>query len=52
MVKSLHPKLIIKSIVQTIVAELQQIKRLWKSIMKKKQLGLVKKDYVSPATQA
>gem|GEM_PF-5293227 len=43
-------KLIIKNIVVMNAAELQQIKKLWKSIMKKKQLGLVQKEnakYVS-----
>jgi hypothetical protein len=49
MLKSLLPKHIIKSIVQMIVAELQLIKKLWKSTTKKKQLDLDKKDIVSHA---
>jgi len=49
MAKSLLPKHIIKSIVQIIVAGLQPIKRLWKSIMRKKQLDRDKKDTASHA---
>jgi hypothetical protein len=52
MVKSLRQKPITKSIAQMIVAELLQIKRSWKNIMKKRQSGLVKKDYASHVTQA
>jgi hypothetical protein len=31
--------------------ELQQIKRLWKNIMRKKQYEMVQKDYVDHAKQ-
>jgi|694.fasta_scaffold08491_11 hypothetical protein len=51
MEKSLPQKHIIKNIVQMIAAELQQIKRLWRNTMKKKQLDLDKKDYASHAAQ-
>jgi len=43
---------IIKNIVPMTVAGLQQIKRLWKNIMKKKQYGMVQKDYVVRVKQA
>jgi len=50
--KSLPQKHIIKNIAPMIAVELQQIKRLWRSIMRRKQLDLVRKDYVNHATQA
>jgi hypothetical protein len=49
MKKILSQKHTIRSIVVMSVAELQLIKRLWKSIMRKKQLGLAKKDTASHA---
>jgi hypothetical protein len=49
MAKSLLQKLIIRNIVEMIVAGLQPIKRLWKSIMRKKQLDRDKKDTASHA---
>jgi hypothetical protein len=42
-------KHIIKSIAQMIVVELQQIKKSWKNIMKKKLLRMAQKDYASNA---
>jgi len=45
MAKSLPQKHIIKSIVQMNAAELLQIEGLWKSIMKRKQLGAGQKGH-------
>jgi hypothetical protein len=50
MVKSLLQRLIIRNIVAMTVAELQPIKRLWKSTMRKKQLDLDKKGTASHAS--
>jgi hypothetical protein len=45
MAKSLLPKHIIKSIAQMNAAELPQIEESWKSIMRRKQLGVGQKDH-------
>ncbi len=45
-------KHIIKNTVQMIVVELQQIKKLWKSIMKKRQLRMEQKDFAKNVNQA
>jgi hypothetical protein len=45
MAKSLHRKHIIKSIARMNAAELLQIEGLWKSIMRRKQLGAGQKDH-------
>jgi len=49
-IRTLSQKLIIKNIVAMNAAELQLIKRLWKSITRKKLYDLDKKDTVKSAT--
>jgi hypothetical protein len=52
MIRTLSQKLIIKSIVVMNAAELQLIKRLWKSITRKRLYDLDKKDTARSATLA
>jgi len=49
-IRILNQKLIIKNIAAMNAAELQLIKRLWKSITRKKLYDLDKKDTVKSAT--
>jgi hypothetical protein len=49
-IRTLSQKLIIKNIAAMNAAELQLIKRLWKSITRKKLYDLDKKDTVKSAT--
>jgi hypothetical protein len=48
---NLKQELIIKSIVQTNAAECLQTEGLWKSIMKKRQSGLVRQEFAKNVRQ-